>query len=165
MIETDVLIMGSGPAGSAAALALSTSGIRNILVTKYRWLADTPRAHISNQRTMEVLRDLGVEEEVAARGAPQELMGNTHGLPWRSHGPFHRLHQGGHMGGHGEGRWAGHAPWRRASCLPGTPWGHGLPHGAHALAVMADDGQPWAGPWACHGARWEVDGDDERRAP
>jgi 2,4-dichlorophenol 6-monooxygenase len=77
MIETDVLIVGSGPAGSAAALALSTYGIRNMLVTKYRWLADTPRAHISNQRTMEVLRDLGVEEETAARGAPQELMGNT----------------------------------------------------------------------------------------
>jgi 2,4-dichlorophenol 6-monooxygenase len=77
MIETDVLIVGSGPAGSAAALALSTYGIRNMLVTKYRWLADTPRAHISNQRTMEVLRDLGVEEEAAARGAPQELMGHT----------------------------------------------------------------------------------------
>src|SRR3954449_12171723 len=33
MIETDVLIVGSGPAGSAAALALSTYGIRNMLVT------------------------------------------------------------------------------------------------------------------------------------
>lgn len=77
MIETDVLVVGSGPAGSTAALALSTYGIRNVLVTKYRWLADTPRAHITNQRTMEVFRDLGVEREVAAQGAAQELMGNT----------------------------------------------------------------------------------------
>ena len=77
MIETDVLIVGSGPAGSAAALALSTYGIRNVLVTKYRWLADTPRAHITNQRTMEILRDLGVEDEVTALATPQEWMGNT----------------------------------------------------------------------------------------
>ncbi|WP_282572252.1 FAD-dependent oxidoreductase [Roseomonas acroporae] len=77
MIETDVLIVGSGPAGSAAALALSTYGIRNVLVTKYRWLADTPRAHITNQRTMEILRDLGVEDEVTAQATPQAWMGNT----------------------------------------------------------------------------------------
>ncbi len=77
MIETDVLIVGSGPAGSAAALALSTYGIRNMVVTKYRWLADTPRAHITNQRTMEVLRDLGVEFEVNEKRAHQALMGNN----------------------------------------------------------------------------------------
>ena len=53
--------MGSGPAGSASALALSTSGVPNVLVTKCRWLANTPRAHITNQRTFEVLRDFGVE--------------------------------------------------------------------------------------------------------
>jgi 2,4-dichlorophenol 6-monooxygenase len=77
MIETDVLIVGSGPAGSAAALALSTYGVRNVLVTKYRWLANTPRAHITNQRTFEVLRDLGVETEARALAVPQDWMGNT----------------------------------------------------------------------------------------
>ncbi len=77
MIETDVLIVGSGPAGGAAALSLSTMGVKNVLITKYGWLADSPRAHITNQRTMEVLRDLGVEPEVVAKAAPQHLMGNT----------------------------------------------------------------------------------------
>jgi len=77
VIETDVLIVGSGPAGSSAGLMLSTYGIPNIIVTKYSWLADTPRAHITNQRTMEILRDLGVEEEVAAEASPQDIMGNT----------------------------------------------------------------------------------------
>ncbi|MFI0516706.1 FAD-dependent monooxygenase [Streptomyces sp. WSLK1-5] len=77
VVETDVLIVGSGPAGASAALALSTYGVPNIVVTRYARLADTPRAHITNQRTMEVLRDLGVEQDVIARATPQHLMGNT----------------------------------------------------------------------------------------
>jgi FAD binding domain len=77
MIETDVLIVGSGPAGSSAAALLSTYGVDNVLVTKYRWLADTPRAHITNQRTMEVLRDLGVEAEAMLHATPSHLMGNN----------------------------------------------------------------------------------------
>ena len=35
-----------------------------MVVTKYRWTADTPRAHITNQRAMEMMRDLGIEDEV-----------------------------------------------------------------------------------------------------
>jgi 2,4-dichlorophenol 6-monooxygenase len=77
MIETEVLIIGSGPAGSTAALALSTYGIKNIVVTKYRWLAETPRAHITNQRALEVFRDMGVEEDVKRLAVKQEWMGNT----------------------------------------------------------------------------------------
>lgn len=75
--DTDVLVVGSGPAGGSAALLLATYGIRTLLVTKYGWLANTPRAHITNQRTMEVLRDLGVESEALASGSPSHLMGDT----------------------------------------------------------------------------------------
>ncbi|MCY1140307.1 FAD-dependent monooxygenase [Actinoplanes sp. Pm04-4] len=77
VVETDVLIVGSGPAGGAAALLLSTYGVRNMVVTKYGRLSDTPRAHITNQRTMEVLRDAGIEEQVVALATPQHLMGDT----------------------------------------------------------------------------------------
>mgnify|MGYP001154670113 FL=1 len=74
-----MLVVGSGPAGSSAAALLSTYGVENILVTKYRWLANTPRAHITNQRTMEVLRDLGrdVEEEAYLFASHQDLMGQN----------------------------------------------------------------------------------------
>src|SRR3954465_13347928 len=75
-LDTDVLIIGSGPAGSSAALPLATYGVKITVITKYRRLADTPRAPNTHQPTMEALRDLGVEEEVAAQAAPQDLMGN-----------------------------------------------------------------------------------------
>ncbi len=76
-IETDVLIIGSGPAGGAMAALLSSYGVDNVMIEKYAWLANTPRAHITNQRTMEVLRELGIEEEAKEKSVPQELMGNN----------------------------------------------------------------------------------------
>jgi 2,4-dichlorophenol 6-monooxygenase len=76
-VQTDVLIIGSGPAGGAAALCLSTLGVPNIMITKYRWTANTPRAHITNQRAMEIYRDLGVEDQVLADATPHELVGDT----------------------------------------------------------------------------------------
>jgi 2,4-dichlorophenol 6-monooxygenase len=78
-ISTDVLIIGTGPAGSSTAALLSSSGVANMVVNRYRWLANTPRAHITNQRTMEVLRDLGpeVEAEAYMHAAPQEFMGEN----------------------------------------------------------------------------------------
>ncbi|MGH8383464.1 FAD-dependent monooxygenase [Pseudomonas sp.] len=77
MIETEVLIVGSGPAGASAALFLSRYGISTTVVTKYRWLADTPRAHIMNQRTMEILQDAGVAQEAMRDAVPNHLIGNS----------------------------------------------------------------------------------------
>ena len=78
-IDTDVLIIGTGPAGSAMSALLATYGVDNMVVNRYRWLANTPRAHITNQRTMEVLRDLGreVEAEAYMHATEQDLMGEN----------------------------------------------------------------------------------------
>lgn len=75
--DTDVFIVGSGPMGATVALALATYGIRTHMITRYAWLSNTPRAHITNQRAMEVLRDLGVSEEVSTYGSGWDLMGDT----------------------------------------------------------------------------------------
>jgi 2,4-dichlorophenol 6-monooxygenase len=76
-ITTDVLVVGTGPAGGAAALSLATLGVEHIVITKYSWTANTPRAHITNQRTVEIFRDLGIEADIKANGTPQRLMGDT----------------------------------------------------------------------------------------
>jgi 2,4-dichlorophenol 6-monooxygenase len=77
VVETDVLVIGSGPAGASAALMLSTLGIGNILITKYRWTANSPRAHLTNQRALEVFRDLGIEDQVHRDASEHKLIGDT----------------------------------------------------------------------------------------
>lgn len=75
--DTDVLVIGAGPAGLTAAALLAEYGTSAITVTKYPGTAHSPRAHITNQRTMEVFRDLGMEDDVREAAVPNELMGNN----------------------------------------------------------------------------------------
>ncbi len=41
--DTDVLIIGTGPAGSTLGLALANYGIQVQLFTQFNWLANSPR--------------------------------------------------------------------------------------------------------------------------
>jgi len=75
--ETDVLIIGAGPTGSTTALALANCGVRSHIVSRGNWMADSPRAHITNQRANEVFRDLGISDDVARYASPWEQMGDT----------------------------------------------------------------------------------------
>ncbi|TDC67762.1 2,4-dichlorophenol 6-monooxygenase [Actinomadura sp. GC306] len=75
--DTDVVVVGLGPAGGVAAAALATYGVRVHAVTAFPWVANGPRAHITNQRAVEVLRDLGLEDEARARATPWDRMGDT----------------------------------------------------------------------------------------
>src|SRR5438093_247222 len=76
-LDVPVLIVGGGPAGLVSALALSRYGVDYVLVERHPGTAHTPRAHIVNQRTVEILRHLGIEDRIRAVATPQELMANN----------------------------------------------------------------------------------------
>jgi 2,4-dichlorophenol 6-monooxygenase len=76
-VEVPVLIVGAGPAGLTSSLALSRYGVKHLLVERHEGTAHTPRAHIVNQRTVEILRHLGVEEQFHAVATPQPFMRNN----------------------------------------------------------------------------------------
>ena len=65
-----VLIIGSGPSGATTALLLARMGIKALAVSKHRGTAHTPRAHVFNQRAMEVFRDVGLEEQFKSQATP-----------------------------------------------------------------------------------------------
>lgn len=75
-IETEVLVVGAGLTGATAGILLARQGIDALVVSRSRWVADSPRAHIMNQRTMEVFRALGLEKATAAVAVPGDQMAN-----------------------------------------------------------------------------------------
>ena len=76
-VKAAVLVVGTGPAGGTAALALARLGVDVMVINKYPWTAPTPRAHITNQRTVEVLRDLGLADEALPLATPNDSMGEN----------------------------------------------------------------------------------------
>jgi putative polyketide hydroxylase len=68
----DVLVVGGGPCGLAAAIALGRCGVRTLLVEKHSTTSFHPRGHVVNARSMEILRTWGLEDAVRARGIPHD---------------------------------------------------------------------------------------------
>lgn len=76
-LHVDVFVVGAGPTGLACAALLAKHGVDVLAITRYSGLANSPRAHIINQRTMEVFRDLGIEDRIIAAAMPGKLMGKV----------------------------------------------------------------------------------------
>lgn len=75
--QIPVLIVGGGIVGLSASLFLSHQGIPSLLVERHAGTSIHPRARGVNGRTMELYRELGIDQTVRAAGA--ELAG-TFGL-------------------------------------------------------------------------------------
>ena len=72
-----VLIVGGGGAGLTASALLSQLGIESLLVSALPTTSMLPKAHVVNQRAMEILTEVGVADEIYARGTPPEQMRHT----------------------------------------------------------------------------------------
>lgn len=70
--DYDVLVVGGGPCGLAAAIALGRCGVRTLLIEKHPSTSFHPRGHVVSARTMEILRTWGLEDAVRARGIPHD---------------------------------------------------------------------------------------------
>ena len=75
--EVPVLIAGGGGAGLTASMPLARLGVEHLLVSARPQTSDLPKAHVLNQRAMEVLDDAGVAGAVAERSTPPEQMAAT----------------------------------------------------------------------------------------
>ena len=62
--ETQVLVVGAGPGGLAAAVTLGRAGIETLVVEKRATRSDVPRATGASTATMELLRSWGLEPQV-----------------------------------------------------------------------------------------------------
>lgn len=72
--DTPVLIVGGGGAGLTASMLLSHLGVETLLVSSLPTTSILPKAHVLNQRCMEIFTDVGVAEEIYRRGTPAENM-------------------------------------------------------------------------------------------
>lgn len=73
--DADVVIVGAGPTGLMMALLLAHHGVGCAVLERSTVPSQTPRARAVTLRTMEVLRILGLDNEVAAAAMANEQTG------------------------------------------------------------------------------------------
>ena len=79
MIKTPVLIAGGGPVGMTLAHTLASFGIRCLLVERNPSTTRHPKMDITNGRSMELFRRLGLVEKLRAVAVPEE---NNFDVSW-----------------------------------------------------------------------------------
>ncbi len=72
MIETPVLIAGGGPVGLFLALELEHRGISALLVERSETTTQHPKMDVTNGRSMEHFRRLGLADEIRSHAVPSD---------------------------------------------------------------------------------------------
>ena len=75
--NTAVAIIGGGPVGLVCSILLSLQGIDHVVFERQPDTSIHPKAVGLNQRTLEVFRKIGVEDEILCRAAPASMAGRT----------------------------------------------------------------------------------------
>lgn len=73
-VDVPVLIIGGGGCGLSLSIFVADLGVPALLVERNAVTTDHPRAHILNQRTMEIFRQHGIADAVYRQGTPPEFM-------------------------------------------------------------------------------------------
>lgn len=75
--EIPVLIVGGGAAGLTASILLAELGVDSLLVERHPGTSLVPKAHIIHSRTLEILGQIGLEDEVRREACPPENFTHT----------------------------------------------------------------------------------------
>src|SRR5256885_13204335 len=75
--STAVLVVGGGLVGLSAAVFLSWHGLRPVLVERRHACTTHPRSRGVNPRTMELFREVGLDEQIRATRSARALAGNS----------------------------------------------------------------------------------------
>jgi 2-polyprenyl-6-methoxyphenol hydroxylase-like FAD-dependent oxidoreductase len=67
--QVPVLIVGGSLVGLSASLLLAEQGVQHLLVERHRGTAVHPRAASFHQRTMEIFRSVGLQDEIESASA------------------------------------------------------------------------------------------------
>ncbi|KAL3460181.1 FAD binding domain-containing protein [Aspergillus heterothallicus] len=72
-LETAVLIVGGGPVGLLSSILLARCGIRSTVIERYPTRRGQPKSHVMNPRSMEILRQAGLDTQALRRlGTPPD---------------------------------------------------------------------------------------------
>src|SRR5256885_336603 len=75
--STAVLVVGGGLVGLSAAVFLAWHGLRPVLVERRHACTTHPRSRGVNPRTMELFREVGLDEQIRATRSARALAGNS----------------------------------------------------------------------------------------
>ena len=114
-MKTDVVVIGGGPVGLGAALALGNLGVSTHLIERRTTTSYHPRGHVVNQRSLEIMRGWGVADAVVEASVPHDRATGTYFGTRLSKEPIGTIVVRGESE-EADARVAGYSPYVKESC-------------------------------------------------